>query len=55
MKESTFVNDRGEIVARGRISPTLIDLILNDGTRYYSTSSVTLQIIKSLGIDKESK
>ena len=55
MKESTFVNDKGEIVARGRISPTLIDLILNDGTRYYSTSSVTLEIIKSLGINKESK
>jgi hypothetical protein len=36
----TFVNDQNEIVATGRIAPSYIDLILADGTRYYSTFSI---------------
>lgn len=48
MKDQTFVNDRGEIVATGRITPSYIDLILNDGSRYYST--FTLDLFKDLDI-----
>lgn len=44
MKDKTqyFVNETGEIIAKGRITSTFIDLIWNDGTRYYSTFSVEL-------------
>ena len=37
MSQSTFVNDQGEIVATGRITPSFIDLKLIDGTRFYSS------------------
>ena len=37
-----FANESGEIIAKGRITSTFIDLIWNDGTRYYSTISVEL-------------
>jgi len=50
MKPQTYANDKGEIVATGRITPTYIDLILNDGTRYYSTFSI--DFIKKLNISK---
>ena len=49
-KTSTFVNDKNEIVATGRITESFIDLILNDGTRYYST--FTLDALKKLDIKK---
>ena len=42
MKDKTqyFVNETGEIIAKGRITSTFIDLIWNDGSRYYSTFSI---------------
>ena len=39
-KLQVFVNDQNEIVATGRIAPSYIDLLLADGTRYYSTFSI---------------
>ena len=47
-KLQTFVNDQNEIVATGRITPSYIDLLFADGTRYYSTFS--LDAIKDLNI-----
>ena len=48
MKTETFINDRNEIVATGRITPSYIDLILRDGSRYYSTFSI--DFLKKLDI-----
>lgn len=57
MKQQTFVNANGKIVARGRITEIAIDLLLNDGTRFYSTKSdnYTLDFIKKLDIVKVAK
>lgn len=53
MKPETFVNDQNEIVATGRITPTYIDLILRDGTRYYSTFSIDfLKKLEIKGVQK---
>ena len=50
MKLQTFANDQGEIVATGRITPSFIDIVLKDGTRYYST--FTIDFMKNLNIAK---
>jgi hypothetical protein len=57
MKQQTFINAKGNIVARGRITEIAIDLLLNDGTRFYSTKSdnYTLDFIKQLDIVKVTK
>jgi hypothetical protein len=57
MKQQTFINAQGNIVARGRITEIAIDLLLNDGTRFYSTKSdnYTLDFIKKLDIVKVAK
>lgn len=57
MKQQTFVNANGKIVARGRITEIAIDLLLNDGTRFYSTKSdnYTFDFIKKLDIVKAVK
>lgn len=44
----TFVNSDNEIVATGRITLSSIDLVFNDGTRYYS--SFSYNAIKDLDI-----
>lgn len=48
----TFVNSQGEVVAHGTFSQFVIDLVLADGTRLYSTSSpeYALSIVKKLDI-----
>jgi hypothetical protein len=48
MKLQTFVNSDNQVVATGRITPSYIDLILKDGSRYYSTFS--FNAIKDLDI-----
>ena len=57
MKQQTFIDAKGNIVARGRITEIAIDLLLNDGTRFYSTKSdnYTFDFIKSLDIVKVTK
>jgi hypothetical protein len=57
MKHQTFIDAKGNIVARGRITEIAIDLLLNDGTRFYSTKSdnYTLDFIKQLDIVKVNK
>lgn len=57
MKQQTFIDAKGNIVARGRITEIAIDLLLNDGTRFYSTKSdnYTFDFIKSLHIVKVAK
>jgi hypothetical protein len=57
MKQQTFIDKNGNIVARGRITEIAIDLLLNDGTRFYSTKSdnYTLDFIKKLDIVKVAK
>jgi hypothetical protein len=57
MKQQTFIDAKGNIVARGRITEIAIDLLLNDGTRFYSTKSdnYTLDFIKKLDIVKVTK
>jgi predicted Fe-Mo cluster-binding NifX family protein len=57
MKQQTFIDAKGNIVARGRITEIAIDLLLNDGTRFYSTKSdnYTLDFIKQLDIVKVTK
>ncbi|CAB4179400.1 hypothetical protein UFOVP1033_110 [uncultured Caudovirales phage] len=57
MKQQTFIDANGKIVARGRITEIAIDLLLNDGTRFYSTKSdnYTLDFIKKLDIVKVAK
>jgi hypothetical protein len=54
MKPQTFVDRNGKVIARGRITEIAIDLLLNDGTRFYSTKSdnYTLDFIKKLDIVK---
>jgi hypothetical protein len=54
MKQQTFIDAKGNIVARGRITEIAIDLLLNDGTRFYSTKSdnYTFDFIKKLDIVK---
>jgi hypothetical protein len=54
MKQQTFVDRNGKVIARGRITEIAIDLLLNDGTRFYSTKSdnYTLDFIKKLDIVK---
>ena len=55
MAQKTFINSQGKVIARGDITQSFIDLIFNDGTRYYSTQSdrySTLNFIKSLDIVK---
>jgi hypothetical protein len=39
MKQQTFVDRNGKVIARGRITEIATDLLLNNGTRFYSTSS----------------
>ena len=57
MKQQTFIDAKGNIVARGRITEIAIDLLLNDGTRFYSTKSdnYTFDFIKNLEIVKVTK
>jgi len=57
MRQQTFIDAKGNIVARGRITEIAIDLLLNDGTRFYSTKSdnYTLDFIKKLDIVKVAK
>jgi len=57
MKQQSFIDAKGNIVARGRITEIAIDLLLNDGTRFYSTKSdnYTLDFIKKLDIVKVTK
>ena len=57
MKQQTFIDAKGNIVARGRITEIAIDLFLNDGTRFYSTKSdnYALDFIKKLDIVKVTK
>jgi hypothetical protein len=51
---TTFVNQDNEVIARGTIKPQLIDLVFNDGTRYFSTKSdgYSLDFLKNLQIAK---
>jgi hypothetical protein len=53
-KSRVFIDTEGKIVAKGTISPQLIDLLLADGTRFFSTRSEGFEInfIKSLNISK---
>lgn len=57
MKQQTFIDSSGKVIARGRITEIAIDLVLNDGTRFYSTKSdnYTLDFIKKLDIVKVAK
>jgi hypothetical protein len=54
MKIQTFANTKGEIVATGTIKPNLIDLVLSDGTRFFSTRSdnYSLDVLRNLNISK---
>jgi len=47
--DQVFIDKDGKIIARGRITPSSIDLLLNDGTRYYSTFD--FNAIKNLKIE----
>jgi hypothetical protein len=51
---ATFVNQDNEVIARGTIKPQLIDIVFNDGTRYFSTKSdgYSLDFLKNLKIAK---
>lgn len=51
---AVFVDSRNNIVARGTIKEQLIDLVLSDGTRFFSTKSdnYTLDVLKNLDIAK---
>jgi hypothetical protein len=53
-KMAVFVDSRNNIVARGTIKEQLIDLVLSDGTRFFSTKSdnYTLDVLKNLDIAK---
>ena len=57
MKQQTFIDANGKVIARGRITEIAIDLFLNDGTRFYSTKSdnYTFDFIKNLNIAKVTK
>jgi hypothetical protein len=54
MKNTTFADINGNIVAKGVISPQFVDLVLSNGTRFYSTRSddYTINAIKNLNIAK---
>lgn len=54
MKANTYTDTNGNIVATGTISVNLIDLVLSDGTRFFSTRSdnYTLDVLKNLNISK---
>lgn len=54
MKANTYIDTNGNIVATGTISINLIDLVLSDGTRFFSTRSdnYTLDVLKNLNINK---
>ena len=54
MKEKTFVDKNGKVIAKGVITELLIDLVLNDGSRFYSTRSdnYTIDALKQLKIEK---
>ena len=57
MKAQTYIDTNGNIVATGTISVNLIDLVLSDGTRFFSTRSdnYTLDVLKNLNISKIAK
>lgn len=54
MKANTYTDTNGNIVATGTISVNFIDLVLSDGTRFFSTRSdnYTLDVLKNLNISK---
>lgn len=54
MKSQTqfFMNPQGEVIAKGRITPTFIDLVLKDGSRFYRSQSIDFNILKDLDIAK---
>jgi len=54
MKAQTYIDTNGNIVATGTISVNLIDLVLFDGTRFFSTRSdnYTIDVLKNLNISK---
>ena len=54
MKTQTFADINGNIVAKGVISTKLVDLLLSDGTRFFSTSSdnYTINALQNLNIAK---
>ena len=54
MKTNTYIDTNGKIVATGTISINLVDLVLFDGTRFFSTSSdnYTFDVLKNLNINK---
>jgi hypothetical protein len=54
MKANTYIDTNGNIVATGTISINLIDLVLSNGTRFFSTRSdnYTLDVLKDLNISK---
>jgi hypothetical protein len=39
MKQQTFTTKEGKVIARGRLTELTTDLLLNNGTRFYSTQS----------------
>ena len=54
MKANTYIDTNGNIVATGTISINQIDLVLSNGTRFFSTRSdhYTLDVLKNLNISK---
>jgi hypothetical protein len=54
MKTNTYIDTNGNIVATGTISINQIDLVLSNGTRFFSTRSdnYTLDVLKDLNISK---
>lgn len=54
MKTNTYIDTNGNIVATGTISVNQIDLVLSNGTRFFSTRSdnYTLAVLKNLNISK---
>ena len=54
MKTNTYIDTNGNIVATGTISINQIDLVLSNGTRFFSTRSdnYTLDVLKNLNINK---
>ena len=54
MKAQTYIDTNGNIVATGTISVNYIDLVLSNGTRFFSTRSdnYTLDVLKNLNISK---
>lgn len=54
MKAQTYIDTNGNIVATGTISVNYIDLVLSDGTRFFSTRSdnYSLDVLRNLNISK---